>query len=94
MKIIETIKYTIPTYFIPALINRDYSGLNDTDEIAIIAFEANAKHGLREEYPNAISCHWNVDSNCGSFFTPYHDMGNELDHAPADCTEINLVIFK
>lgn len=42
---IQTEEYTLPTYWAPALINDDYSGMSDEDELEISEFIAEEREG-------------------------------------------------
>lgn len=62
---VETIQYTLPTYWASALINGDESGLEQEDQDALGAF---IQHMLQEHG----QCHC-VDCTEEPEFTRYHD---------------------
>lgn len=87
----RVIAYQIPLFFLPALINGDYSGLTDNEVTNLEAFEADCLKDVFTNYPDTISYHWSVDPDEESFFTAYHDMN--LDIRACDCREVELVIL-
>lgn len=92
MKIANKITYQIPSFFLPVLINGDYTGLTDTEVTYIEKFEHDVLKYVFTEYPDAISYHWSYNADTASFFTSYHDMDSDI--GASDCSEIELVIFE
>jgi hypothetical protein len=72
----EQFEYTIPTYYLPALIYGDWSGLSDEEEKKLSLFLASVfkTHGLG---------HWTTKDDVGSFFAK-----SDIDGLMADCTEL------
>lgn len=94
---ITKLNYVIPTFFLPALINDDYSGLTDDEECAIIAFLADSKHDAREAIDSEAtlkpvlyqSMHWSYDSE-SDYFCKYHDVHHLI--GACVCTKVELVV--
>ena len=59
--------YTLPAHWAPALVNHDYTGLEQDDETALFAFLAHAAR-VHGEPVTCISC-----SEGGDDFRTYHD---------------------
>ena len=84
MAIDETITYQLPTDWLPALINGDFTGLTDpTDLVALHDFSYGEVNGMRKQGLNLV--HWEVIWG-DPFFAKYHD-GRPYGCLACDCLE-------
>ena len=82
----ETHTYTVPSHFMSALFNGDFSGLTN-DDINLID---NFIYDIENTYPDS-TYHWSHNDNGSnmSYFTAHHDM-TWLGCLPCDSTDIIL----
>lgn len=69
----EKYEFTVPEYYLPAIFNDDYSGLDDEEEAALKDFLDSLEHHLGEE-----PCgHWAMDNDAEAYFAHSNDVTNE-----------------
>ena len=91
MKVIDTLEFTIPVYYLPAIINGDHSGLTDEEEKAINKFWKNIVAIYDEDYPESASFHLDVpDEDNEPAFSSFHEM-SEL--GACDCQQVNMILM-
>ena len=75
MKVIETFEFTIPIFYLPALINGDYSGLIDFELEALQAFHKKIVEINDVDYPESTSFTLSVlDEDNEPAFSRFHDL--------------------
>lgn len=88
MKIIETYEYRIPVWALPALVNRDFTGLSDLqEEKQVRDFEER----LRQNIEKVGGSHGHLSIRDGE---PYFQRSNAFDCLPCDVVDCDFVILK
>lgn len=81
----EIIEYTLPEWSLPALINGDVSGLEDSEIEAL-----DALHVDIEQHANDRHFHWST-KNEDPYFSPYNDLQGKHGNQGSNVVEVNLV---
>lgn len=84
----DTIEFTIPDFFLSALINGDVSGLEDAEIEAVDDLEEQARDCVKSE--GASHYHWSTRDDEEPSFTNYHDARGI---GACNCVDVDLVIF-
>jgi hypothetical protein len=82
MKLQDTIEYTIASHYLSALINDDYSGLNNEETVELNEF-------IRREYPaGAKATSWTIGDDESESFARCSVSG-----FMANCSTVVLIIY-
>jgi len=77
----DCITYTVPIFYLPAIINDDYSGLSDDEEKELDEF----LNGIYQDFGRG---HW-AYNNCENYFT----YTNDINNLGNDCVDIQYIQY-
>lgn len=86
----DSMEYSLPAHWLPALINADYSGLDDEENEQLTAFTRSEVGGMRQQ--GWQFGHWAYGEDEPSF-DPFHD-ARFTGCLPADCQPVTAHFWK
>lgn len=91
MKVIETFEFTVPTFYLPALINGDHTGLSDREVEALSSFYKKIVEINDIDYPESTSFTLSVpDEDNEPAFSRFHDLHGI---SATDCQQVIMTIL-
>lgn len=91
MKVIETFTFTVPIFYLPALINEDYTGLTDQELKALRYFNKKIVELNDEDYPESSCFTLSVpDEDNEPAFSRFHDF---YGISATDCQQVIMTIL-
>jgi hypothetical protein len=86
----DSMEYSLPAHWLPALINDDRTGLSDEDEEQLTAFTRSEVGGMRQQ--GWRFGHWAYGED-EPFFDPFHD-ARFTGCLPCDCQPVTAHFLK